>query len=66
LPLATIAESLPAPLTTAEETSVERLAHSMRKPSATLWIAAAVVVGVVLCPTSIIAVAIAIFLLAAQ
>mgnify|MGYP001112698118 CR=1 FL=1 len=66
LALASIAESLPAPQTTAQETSVERLAHSMRKPSATLWIAAAVVVGVVLCPTSIIAVATVIYLLAAQ
>jgi hypothetical protein len=66
LALASIAESLPAPQQTAEETSVERMARSMRKPSATLWIAAAVIVGVVLCPASIIAVATAIYLLAAQ
>jgi hypothetical protein len=66
LALASIAESLREPQQTSEETSVERLARSMRKPSATLWIAAAVVVGVVLCPTAIVAVVIALYLVLGQ
>jgi hypothetical protein len=66
LALASIAESLRAPQQTAEETSVERFARSMRRPAATLWIVAAVVVGVVLCPTAIVAVVITIYLALAQ
>jgi hypothetical protein len=66
LALASVAESLRAPQQTGEETAVERMARSMRRPSATLWIAAAVVVGVVLCPTAIVAVVITLYLALAQ
>ncbi len=63
LTLARIAESLPAPQRTAEETGMERLAQGTHRPGLVLGITAAAIVVLVLCPMVVAAATIAVLLL---